>query len=78
MEKVYYDAAGLERVLRGLEERYGLSSGEFAAAHERGDLDVVGSMPGFERHTWSSFYRDWQRLTKDEFADSVEHTLELA
>jgi len=78
MEKVYYDAVGLERVLHGLEERHGFSSEAFLDAHRKDDRSIIGSIPRFERHTWASFYREWRCLTRDEFADSVEHTLELA
>lgn len=72
MEKRYYDADSLERVLASLERDYGMSSAEFYAAHVAGEpLDVSR----FTRHVWASFYRDVRRLRGDEFAEAAEQLL---
>lgn len=77
MEKRYYTAASLERVLVSFERKYGLSSDEVFQAHRSGaDLPDI---PGFHRHVWVSFYRDVRRLRGgDDFATDAERVLEIA
>jgi hypothetical protein len=72
VEKLYYDADSLERVLASLERDYRMSSADFYAAHIEGRLL---DMPRFTRHVWASFYRDVRRLRGDEFAESAERLL---
>jgi hypothetical protein len=76
MERRYYNATSLERVLGDLEEHYGMSSEEFYARHLADDVRV--SMPSFTRHTWASFYRNLRRLRGDDFAEHAERTLALS
>jgi hypothetical protein len=74
VEKNYYSAASLERVLLSFERRYGLASDEFYARHlDDGPLD---ELTGFHRHAWASFYRDYRRLRGDgSFADNAERLI---
>ena len=74
MEKHYYDAASLERVLLAFERRYELPSDEFFARHrEDRSLEFV---PGFHRHLWASIYRDFRRLSGGHsFAENAERLL---
>jgi hypothetical protein len=74
MEKNYYNAASLERVLLFFERRYGLSSDEFFEKH-LADEPPVERVPGFHRHAWASFYRDFRRLSGRSFAEHAEGVL---
>jgi hypothetical protein len=76
VEKRYYSAESLERVLLDLERRFGMSSEEFYAKVTAGER--IEDMPGFERSVWASVYRDFCRMSGDDFASSVSRTLELA
>ena len=77
MERRYYNATSLERALRTLESRYGMSSAEFYAAH-RDDARAVTAMPRRIRNLWASLYRDWRRLSGADFAEQVEREVEYA
>lgn len=68
MERNYYDASSLARVLRVFEERYGMSSEEFYTSHVSDE--PLEHVSGFHRHTWASFYRDVLRLRGDGFAEA--------
>jgi hypothetical protein len=75
MEKLYYDAESLERVLAALERQHGMSSAEFHTRHTAGEhLEI----PRFTTHVWASFYRDVRRLRGDGFAETAERLLALA
>ncbi len=63
MEKRYYNAASLEHSLQAFERRYSLESAEFYAAHIRDDSEIVGHIPRWHRHSWASFYREWQQVS---------------
>jgi hypothetical protein len=73
MEKHYYNAASLERVLLWFERRYELASDEFFAMHR--DDAPLENVPAFHRHAWASFYRDFRRLSGDPFAEHAERLL---
>lgn len=77
VEKRYYTADSLRTMLDSFERRYEFESSLFYEAHYAEDEAAVGHIPRFLRHSWASFYRDWQRLSGDDFAASVEHELEL-
>jgi hypothetical protein len=77
MQRRYYNADSLERSLHAFEKRFGLDSETFLAAHTAGDEDVLKDIPRFLRHSWASFYLDWQRLREDDLGATVEHELEL-
>lgn len=74
-----YSAATLERLLHSFVRRYNMSSQEFMAAHVADDDERLAGIPGFTRHSWASFYIEWQELTAsdDRFAENVEHDLAL-
>lgn len=77
MEKRYYNAASLERVLLDLERHYGHRSADVYNAHVAGD--PLPDIPGYERHVWISFYRDHRRLTNGSgFVENAERFLALA
>lgn len=78
VEKRYYSADSLRSALDSFEQHYELDSETFYAAHYAGDEAVAGHVSPFLRHSWASFYRDWRRLSGDDFAASVERELELA
>ena len=80
----YYSAESLERALLALQERYGMGSESFMRAH-RADAPEVAHIPGFHRHTWSSYFVEWQELTHggvephaDPLATQIERELEPA
>jgi hypothetical protein len=75
VEKSYYDAESLARVLAALERQYGTSSADFYARHVAGEALPI---PRFTRHVWASFYRDTRRLRGDDFAEAAERLLALA
>jgi hypothetical protein len=75
MERYYYDATSLERLLAGFETRYGIPSAEFYERHVADD--VPGGMSGVHRNAWASFYRDVLRL-RGEFVANAENLLALA
>lgn len=77
MERRYYNASSLERALSSFESHYGMSSGEFNAAH-RTDAPAVAAMPRRIRNLWASLYRDWRRLSGEDFAEQVEREIEYA
>jgi len=78
MEKRYYTADGLRRSLDAFEERFGMSSEDFYAAYSAYDAERMVGISAFYRHSWASFFRDWRRLSGDDFAASVKRELELA
>lgn len=79
----FYTADSLERALLALQERYGMTSETFMRAH-RVDAAEVARIPGFHRHTWSSYFLEWQELTHgvephaDPLATQIERELEPA
>ncbi len=75
MEKTYYTASSLRRVLDTFEGRYGMSSADFYAAYVDYDESRMEHISGFHRHAWAGFYRDWRRLSGDGFAATVEREL---
>ncbi len=75
MERNYYDANSLGRVLVSFEERYGMSSDAFYEAHLADER--LEHVSGFHRHTWASFYRDVLRMRGDGFAAHAERVLAL-
>lgn len=77
MEKHYYNAASIERVLRSFERGYGLSSDDFYRGHIA-DSPEVESVPSMHRQAWAGFYRTWLRLSGSGFAERAERELELA
>jgi hypothetical protein len=79
-EYATYSAATLERVLQSLERTYGMNSAEFMAAHVADDGERLAGMSGFARHSWASFYAEWQELSgsDDGFAENVEQELALS
>lgn len=78
MEKRYYTADSLHRSLDAFEERFGMSSEDFYAAYTAYNIERMEGISAFYRHSWASFYRDWQRLSGDDFAASVKRELEIA
>jgi hypothetical protein len=76
VEKAYYDAASLERVVLSFERRYGLPSAEFYERHVNDE--PLEAIPGFHRHVWASFYRNVLRMRGTDFAASAASLLELA
>ena len=74
MEKSYYDADSLATILRLLEDRYGVSSEEFYAAH-LADEGLPEGLSGFNRHAWASFYRELQEFRGGSFAAHAERVL---
>jgi hypothetical protein len=77
MEKRFYNAASIERVLQNFERGYSIPSAEFYAEHEV-DGPRVQSVAVFHRQAWAGFYRTWLRLSGSDFASRVERELELA
>jgi hypothetical protein len=77
MERRYYSASTLERALSSLESHYGMTSSEFYAAH-RADAPNVAAMPRRIRNLWASLYRDWRRLSGEDFTEQVEREIEYA
>ncbi len=77
MEKRYYTAASIERVLRTFERGYELSSAEFYRGHVS-DSSEVGHVPSMHRQAWAGFYRTWLRISGSGFAERAERELELA
>ena len=55
MERQFYNAASLERVVGDMEREYGLSSEDFLEARNRG---VVLPIPGFRQSVWASCYTE--------------------
>lgn len=77
VEKRYYNAASIERVLRAFERGYGLTSAEFYRSHA-GDGSAITQVPSFHRQAWAGFYRTWLRLSGSGFAERAERELEIA
>lgn len=77
VEKRYYNAASIERVMHSFERGYGLSSAAFYNGHVASD-DTVSHVPGHHRQVWAGFYRTWLRLTGGGFAERADRELELA
>jgi hypothetical protein len=77
MERRYYTASSLEHALRVFESRFGMSSADFYAAH-LDNSEQLASMPRRFRNLWASLYRDWRRLSGEDFAEHVERELEYA
>ncbi len=76
VKKKYYNADSLERALLTLERRYGMGSEDF---YERAiSSSTVEGVPRYVRNLWASLYRDFCRLSGDDFASTVRRTLELA
>jgi len=80
MDKTYYSAESLRRALGFFEERYGMSSSDFYAAYVDYDESCMAGrgISGFHRHSWASFYRDWRRMSGEDFAATVERELHAA
>jgi hypothetical protein len=77
MQRRYYNSASLERAISSLEQRYGMSSADFYAAHQADD-PALDSMPRRLRNLWASLYRDWRRLSGEDFVEQVEREAEFA
>jgi hypothetical protein len=75
VEKRYYSAASLRRVLEDLERAYGMTSPEFYDAYVADE--VPARVSRFHRHVWASFYRDVRRLEHADFSDSAREVLAL-
>lgn len=79
----FYSSDSLERALLALQEHYGMDSETFMRAH-RLDGAEVAHIGGFHRHTWSSYFLEWQELTHgdephaDPLATQIERELEPA
>jgi hypothetical protein len=73
VNKRYYNAESIRRVLASFENRWGMRSEEFYEAHVA-DAELP-RMPGFHRHVWASLYRDYRRLSERTFSS---HTNTLA
>jgi hypothetical protein len=76
MDRIYYDAASLERVLLAFERHHEMSSAEFYERYSSGEELPAISL--FNQHAWASFYRDVIRLTGGDFAASAKHVLAIA
>jgi hypothetical protein len=74
VKRKYYNAESLGRALSALEREHGMSSAEFYAKAAAGEK--VAGVPGFTRALWTSLYRDFCRLGGDDFALSVQRTLQ--
>ena len=48
----------LEHALGTLEERYGMTSEAFYAAHVSDDAERLEDIARYDRHVWASFYRE--------------------
>lgn len=75
MERRYYDAAALEKTLASLEEHFEMTSAEF---YDEQDREKIARIPGRIRNLWASLYRDWRRLSGQDFIERVEHEIEYA
>jgi hypothetical protein len=73
----YYDAASLRAVLDSFEERFGMTSEVFYAAHLVGDDQKLHRVGRWLRHSWASFYREWGRLSGADLVSHVCRELEL-
>jgi hypothetical protein len=76
VDRAYYDATDLDRVVTAFERRYHLPSAVFYERHASGAR--LEGIPGFHRHVWASFYRDVLRLRGHDFAATAGRVLELA
>lgn len=77
IEKRYYNATTLERTLAAYEAHFALSSADFYAEHEA-ESARVAAIPGFHRHVWASYYREWRELEDCGLPGRVSRELELA
>ena len=75
MEKRFYDASTIQRVLEDLERGYGISSSEFWSAHA-GDGMAIKHVPSVHRQAWAAFYETWLRLSGSSFSARIERELE--
>jgi hypothetical protein len=76
MDKFYYDAASLERVLLAFERHYEMSSAEFYERYSSGE--ELPAISHFNQHAWASFYRDVTRLAGGDFAAGAKRVLAIA
>ncbi len=76
MERHYYSAASLRRVLSDLEERYGVTSAEFYSAYLADE--VPSRVSRYHRHVWASFFRDVERMEHADFSDNAREVLALS
>lgn len=77
MEKRFYNAASIERILQTFERGYAMTSSMFFKEHEI-DGPAVQDVPAYHRQAWAGFYRTWLRISGSGFAERVERELELA
>lgn len=76
MEKRYYNAESIARALHAYEERFGMDSRDFYEAHCV-DGEAVAEIPGFVRHVWAGLYRDFRRLSGEDFVERIETVAEF-
>jgi hypothetical protein len=77
MEKRFYNAASIERILLAFERGYSMSSSDFFRAHEVNGPEIE-RIPSVHRQAWAGFYSTWLDLSDSGFAARVEQELELA
>jgi len=72
MERRYYNASSIERTLRVFEQKYGMTSEDFYAAHL---VDDDLHLPRSHRQSWAMFCRTWMRMTGGGFAAQAAREL---
>ena len=78
IQRTSYNSGTLKATLAVYENRFGLSSDDFYAAHVE-DAPLVESIPGYHRHLWASMYRELQMLGEQgDLPRRIERELELA
>jgi len=77
MERRFYTARSLKHALGAFETHFGMESASFYKAHSA-DSDRVAAIPRRHRNLWASLYRDWRRLSGEDFAEEIERELEYA
>ena len=77
MQKRFYNAGTIERVLRDFERGYELPSADFYREHVSGGA-AIDRIPSMHRQAWAGFYTTWLRMSDSGFAALVERELELA
>ena len=77
MEKRFYSAGSIERILRSFERGYSLPSADFYDQHVHGG-PCIERIPSMHRQAWAGFYSTWLRMSDSGFAARVERELELA
>ncbi len=78
MTKRYYNRAALDRILRSLEEHFGIASADFYEAYlEDHDSPILKDVSLWDRHVWADMYRESRRLSGSDFAEQAERELEI-